>query len=63
MKATPDNFKSLTGQEFDCVKLCDGRKDSIDDLSLHVKSDSWMKQLGTIYRRIASFVDEYSEFR
>ena len=63
MKATPENFKSLTGQEFDCVKLGDGRKDSIDDLSLHVKSDSWMKQLGTIYRRIASFVDEYSEFR
>ena len=63
VKATPENFKSLTGQEFDCVKLGDGRKDSIDDLSLHVKSDSWMKQLGTIYRRIASFVDEYSEFR
>ena len=42
--------------------VTDGRVDSIDDLSIHTKSNSWIKQLGGVYNKIAAFVEDNPEF-
>ena len=36
------------------VVMTDGRVDSIDDLSIHTKSDSWIKQIGGVYNKITN---------
>ena len=63
IKATPEEYKKLTGKDLAPPTVVDGRKDRIEDLSRHVRSESWMKQLGSIYRKIAAFVTENPEFR
>jgi hypothetical protein len=45
IKATPEEYKILTGRDVEEVVVTDGRVDSIDDLSIHTKSNSWIKQL------------------
>ena len=61
--ATPNEYKSITGKELEEVKVVDWRKDTVEDLSLRSKSDSWMRQLGTIYRKLTTFVDENPEYK
>ena len=63
IKATPEEYKKLTGKDLAPPTVVDGRKDRIDELSQHIKSESWMKQLGSMYRKIAAFVAENPEFR
>ena len=63
IQATPEEYKILTGRSLEEVVMTDGRVDSIDDLSIHTKSDSWIKQLGGVYNKITAFVEENPEFR
>ena len=63
IKATPEEYKILTGRDLEEVVVTDGRVDSIDDLSIHTKSNSWIKQLGGVYNKITVFVEDNPEFR
>ena len=63
IKATPEEYKILTGRDLEEVVVTDGRVDSIDDLSIHTKSNSWIKQLGGVYKKITVFVEDNPEFR
>ena len=53
----------LTGRDLEEVVVTDGRMDSIEDLSIHTKSNSWIKQLGGVYNKITAFVEDNPEFR
>ena len=63
IKATPLEYKILTGRDLEEVVVTDGRMDSIEDLSIHTKSNSWIKQLGGVYNKITAFVEDNPEFR
>ena len=62
-KATPEEYKDITGKDLGDVRFVDTRRDNLDDLSGLVKSNSWMNQLAVVYKKISVFVDEYPEFR
>ena len=63
MKVNDEEYEQLTGKKPGDLPPIDGRKDTLEDLSTFVKSNSWMSQLRGTYNKISSFVEEHAEFK
>ena len=63
INATPEEYKIITGRSVEDVVVTDGRVDSIDDLGIHTKSLSWIKQIGGVYNKVTTFAENNPEFR
>ena len=63
INATPEEYTIITGRSVEDVVVTDGRVDSIDDLGIHTKSLSWIKQIGGVYNKVTTFAEDNPEFR